>query len=92
MAASFIMFISGPKIVFATTTLVAVGFRSTKFIISYADIVLGMRLALVEVDFYDMAGQRNVEVKNSLTRKSFMHIIIAIIIISRLNIIISYDS
>ena len=51
-----------------------------------------MRLALVEVDFDDMAGQRNVEMKNSLTRKSLIHIIIAIIIISRINIIISYDS
>ena len=86
MAVSLIMCISGPKIVIATT---AQCFCSTKHIISYAETVLGMRLALVEVDFDDMAGLRNVEVKDSLTRKSLIHIIIAIIIISRINVIIT---
>ena len=41
------------------------------------------------VDF-DMAGQKNAEVENRLTRKSLIHIIIAIIIISRIiNVIIT---
>ena len=68
---SFIIFITEPKIVIATTAQHSlVVFGSPKYLISYAQRTLGIRLALVEVEFDKMAGQRIVDVKKLIQKIS----------------------